>query len=419
VKLIQKPDNYLIFSLKQVSEKWGKLLGGKKQKIYLWVTHKKQTHMNISSHFDSGKIQVLDASDPQNIQLSIPKDSHSEHFQWFHFRVMGAQNQSLCMRITNAHEASYPEGYENYQTVASYDRENWFRVPSHYDDKELRIEHRPEYNSVYYAYFAPYTYQQHLDLVHQAQISPECELQSIGKTVEGRDIDLLVIGEADESKKSIWIIARQHPGESMAEWFMQGVIGRLLDPDDALSKSLLSKAVFYLVPNMNIDGSIAGNLRVNTKGINYNREWNNPSQENSPEVFHVRNLMDEYGCDLNLDIHGDETLPYNFISGIEGIPSFDERLKNLSKNFIQSWLAICPDFQDTHGYPKNEAGKGNLAICSKHIGERFKCLSLTIEMPFKDNNDLPDPDFGWSPERSILLGESVLQPIHQVVNHLR
>nr|WP_320120292.1 M14-type cytosolic carboxypeptidase [uncultured Marinifilum sp.] len=375
--------------------------------------------MNISANFDSGKIKVIKATNPQDIQLEIPNDTQSEHFQWFYFRLSGMQEQSVKMKIVNAHKASYPEGYEQYNTVASYDREHWFRVPSTYNGKELCIEHTPEYNSVYYAYFAPYTYEQHLDLVHNAQISQECELISIGKTIQGKDIDMLIIGEPDETKKKIWIIARQHPGESMAEWFMQGLIGKLLDEDDPVSRTLLKKAVFYIVPNMNIDGSIAGNLRVNTKGFNYNREWADPNIENSPEVFHVRNLMDEYGCDLNLDIHGDEALPYNFISGIEGIPSFDERLKNLTKNFINTWVATCPDFQDTHGYPKNEPGKGNLAICSKHIGERFKCLSLTIEMPFKDNNDLPEPECGWSPDRSILLGESVLQPILKVVDQLR
>ncbi|MGQ1909690.1 M14 family metallopeptidase [Marinifilum sp. RC60d5] len=375
--------------------------------------------MNISASFDSGKIKVIKATNPQDIQLEIPNDTNSEHFQWFYFRLSGMQEQSVKIKITNAHKASYPEGYEQYNTVASYDREHWFRIPSTYNGKELCIEHTPEYNSVYYAYFAPYTYEQHLDLVHNAQMSQECELVSIGKTIEGKDIDMLIVGEPDEEKKKIWIIARQHPGESMAEWFMQGLIGKLLDEDDPVSRTLLNKAVFYIVPNMNIDGSIAGNLRVNTKGFNYNREWAEPNIENSPEVFHVRNLMDEYGCDLNLDIHGDEALPYNFISGIEGIPSFDERLKNLTKNFINTWVATCPDFQNTHGYPKNKPGEGNLAICSKHIGERFKCLSLTIEMPFKDNNDLPEPECGWSPDRSILLGESVLQPILKVVDQLR
>ncbi|MCT4615356.1 MAG: M14-type cytosolic carboxypeptidase [Marinifilaceae bacterium] len=374
--------------------------------------------MKISSNFDSGKIQLVKAESPNDIQLIIPNDDLSEHFQWFYYRVSEVRDLSLRMRIMNAGKVSYPEGYENYHALASYDRETWFRVPTCFDGEELTIKHTPEFNVVYYAYFAPYTYEQHLNLVHKAQMSPECKISILGSTIQGRDIEMLTIGENSPEKKKIWLIARQHPGESMAEWFMQGAISRLIDENDPVSRMLLEKAVFYVVPNMNIDGSIAGNLRVNTKGVNYNREWADPSIENCPEVFYVRNKMDELGCDMNLDIHGDEALPYNFISGIEGIPSFDEKLKNLTETFINSWKISSPDFQDEHGYAKNNPGEANLAICSKHIGERFKCLSLTIEMPFKDNDNLPDFEFGWSAQRSILFGASVLHPILQVVDDL-
>ena len=41
--------------------------------------------MQIRSDFDSGNIQVLDASDPSRVRLAIRKDFASEHFQWFHF----------------------------------------------------------------------------------------------------------------------------------------------------------------------------------------------------------------------------------------------------------------------------------------------------------------------------------------------
>ena len=33
---------------------------------------------------------------------------------------------------------------------------------------------------------------------------------------------------------------------------------------------------------------------------------------------------------------------------------------------------------------------------------------MTLEMPFKDNDDLPCPDQGWSPERSMALGRDCL-----------
>ena len=42
----------------------------------------------------------------------------------------------------------------------------------------------------------------------------------------------------------------------MSEWFIEGFLERLLDPNDAVSRKLLEKAYFYVAPNMNIDGSI-------------------------------------------------------------------------------------------------------------------------------------------------------------------
>ena len=374
--------------------------------------------MHISSTFDAGNIEVVSAIDPQNIELKIRKDTNSDFLQWFYFRLQGAQGIDLKIEILNASECSYPEGWVDYQAVASYDRITWFRIPTLYDGEKLTFEFMPEYNSVFLAYFAPFSYDQHLDLLSAAQMSPNALLVNIGKTVQGRDLDMLVIGNEEDTKKRIWIIARQHPGESMAEWFIEGFLNRLLDDHDPVSKKLLQKAVFYVVPNVNPDGTILGNLRTNAAGTNLNREWGTPDPEKAPEVFHILNAMESAGVDFNLDIHGDEALPYNFISSIEGIPSYDAHLKLLDEKFSANWEKINPDFQTKHGYPKNEVGKANLNICAKAIGEKFKCLSMTIEMPFKDNADFPDEIFGWSPQRSMKLGASVLNPIMDIVDDL-
>ena len=55
---------------------------------------------------------------------------HADIRQWFYFRVQGARGQPLTMRFLNAGEATYAEGWQDYQAVACYDRENWFRVPT-------------------------------------------------------------------------------------------------------------------------------------------------------------------------------------------------------------------------------------------------------------------------------------------------
>jgi murein tripeptide amidase MpaA len=374
--------------------------------------------LTISSTFDAGNIEVIAADNPENIQLKIEKDTNSDFLQWFYFRLQGAKSLDCKLNIVNAGDAAYPEGWENYQARASYDRITWFQIPTSYNNGILSLDFIPEFDSIYFAYFAPFSYEQHLDLVNSAQQSWLCTLETIGETTQGRPIDFLRIGDDDTKKKNLWVIARQHPGETMAEWFMLGLIDRILDEEDAASVSLLEKANLYFIPNMNIDGSIQGNLRVNAKGVNLNREWAKPSIEDSPEVYFVKEKMKEIGMDFNLDVHGDEGLPYNFISGIEGIPSFDKKLKKLTDDFINNWKSISPDMQDDHGYPKNEPGKANLNICSKNLGEEFQCLSQTLEMPFKQNDNIPDEITGWSSERSIKLGESVVNVLLSIVDEL-
>ena len=64
----------------------------------------------------------------------------------------------------------------------------------------------PEYNSVYYAYFAPYSHQRHLEMIHKAQTSKQMVLENLGQTVEGRNIDLLVAGEIADSKPKFGLL---------------------------------------------------------------------------------------------------------------------------------------------------------------------------------------------------------------------
>ena len=107
-----------------------------------------------------------------------------------------------------------------------------------------------------------------------------------------------------------------------------------------------------------------------------------------------------------------EALPYNFIAGTEGIADWtDERDAELVA-FKRTWAALNPDFQDVHGYPRNQSGKANLTICSNNLAHSFGCLAMTLEMPFKDTLDTPRPFNGWSAERSMRLGASFVDAAH-------
>ncbi|MEZ8025716.1 M14 family metallopeptidase [Enterovibrio norvegicus] len=367
--------------------------------------------MKIFSNFESGNIQVVSADTPNDIQLTIPADNQTDIAQWFHFRLETTPQTPHSFKILNLSKSAYPEGWKDYDVVASYDRDEWFRIPAEFDGDTLSFTAIPECGSMYFAYFAPYSYDRHQDLIHSAQVHFACQLETLGQTLDGNDISMLTIGEPAEGKKNIWVIGRQHPGETMAEWFIEGLLLRLLDETDTVGRALIDNAVIRVVPNMNPDGAIRGHLRTNAIGVNLNREWETPSVENSPEVYYVRERMLETGVDMMLDIHGDEAIPYNFVAGSEGIPSYSKELEALENHFKQALLTITPEFQDEFGYDKDEPGKANLTLCSNWVGETFKCLSYTVEMPFKDHISQADELYGWSPERSAMFGHDMLAAI--------
>jgi murein tripeptide amidase MpaA len=374
------------------------------------------TALHISSAFDSGAIEVVSLEQPGDIRLHIRSDSASEFAQWFHFSLQGAAGVPVVLKFLNAGQCAYPKGWQNYSVVASHDRQHWFRVDTAFDGQVMTARTTPETQCMYFAYFEPYSWEQHLDLLATAATSPHVTQQHLGCTVQGRDMALLCLTDADSvtpraERKKVWVIARQHPGETMAEWLVEGLLERLLDTSDAVSRTLLQRCVFYVVPNMNPDGSVLGNLRTNAAGANLNREWQAPSLERSPEVFWVRQTMQQTGLDLCLDVHGDEGLPYVFVVGSEGTPGYSPRIAEREDVFKTAWASSCPDFQDAVNYGQSASGTANLTLATNWIAQNFGCVAFTIEMPFKDNANLPDPLVGWSGERSRKLGASVLQAL--------
>lgn len=377
---------------------------------------KPMSKLMISSNFDGGNIIVLDEKNPENIRLKIRPDNASDFFQWFYFRITGAANTQCRLLVENAKEAAFEGGWTDYKACASYDRETWFRIDTtDYVDGQLVINVTPELDSLYIAYFAPFSQERHADMVAEAIHHNDATLRILGQTVDGRDLDCISIGSGD---KPIWVTARQHPGETMAEWWIEGFLARLLDDDDPVARVMREKARFHIVPNMNPDGSFRGNLRTNAAGANLNREWGVGNIQSCPEVHYVTAAMNVDRPVMVMDVHGDEALPYNFIAGAEGIPGFTDKQETDLADFKVAYAAISPDFQTKHGYAVAAPGTSNMTYCTSFTASEYNCLSMTLEMPFKDNADLPDPIYGWSPERAARLGAASLDAMLAVIDQL-
>ena len=370
--------------------------------------------VHVGSAFDGGNIVVVGGGGAA-WDLEVARDHASEFLQWFYFRVSGAAGVPLTLRIGNAGATTYPRGWLDYSARVSTDRRRWRCADTTYDGQTLTIRHTPTTDSAWFAYFAPYTMERHHDLIARAAATPGVRARVIGRTLDGQDMDLIEIGDRGPA---IWLIARQHPGEPMTEWWMDGAIGRLIDAADPIGCALRARCRLFIVPNMNPDGSRRGHLRTNAGGVNLNRVWHAPVVATEPEVACVLGEMDASGVAFCLDVHGDEAIPHNFIAGFEGIPAATERQLGLYARYCDTLARITPEFQTRVGYGVAKPGTGNMTMATNAIAHRFQCPAFTLEMPFKDAMELPDPVYGWSAERSMALGRDCLAALLEMVGEL-
>lgn len=405
--------------------------------------------ITITGTGDSRNIVAINTDDPKNIQVEIRGDSHHpEDLQYFNFDFEGTPGEEYVLHITNAHAARYPNWNAHgvpFQTSVSYDEgKTWSYVTTTYDESVPKEERKltmsfrmPEGQSkMQLAFFPPYTYAQHLDLIEAAKAEAAKAdslwmVTSLGKTKEapkpkstwgfssrsrttlteeGRDISMITIGQPGPEKKNIVVIARQHPGEPQAEWYMDGLIRRL-QASMQEHTDLFDNVVLHLVPNMNPDGTFTGNLRTNGKGKDLNRQWQNPSIEESPEVYYLLKAMEAMGgVSLFMDVHSDEDIPRGaFLDlGHHNCVTADETVQAIEDAVLGAFLEN-PDTQDTLTYPKDKVREAsNLAFSNAYVAEHFKCPSIILEMPTKE----------WTVEKCQNLGADLLRVIRQTLTML-
>jgi hypothetical protein len=115
--------------------------------------------------------------------------------------------------------------------------------------------------------------------------------------------------------------------------------------------------------------------------------------------------MDETGVDFAMDVHGDEAIAANFLAGFEGI--LLEGGAASPVHAFDALVGLSPDFQTDRAIRSTGRARP-ISPYTAQLAERYGAVSIP-QMQFKDNGDLPDPVYGWSPERCRLLAA---QPRH-------
>jgi len=110
-----------------------------------------------------------------------------------------------------------------------------------------------------------------------------------------------------DDRQGIVLTARQHPGESLSSYMMQGVL-EFLTSENEEAQYMRQKCVFKIVPMLNPDGVIHGNYRASLAGSDLNRRWKAPKKRLHPTIYYVKKLIRDFQKNRTLqlfcDFHG-------------------------------------------------------------------------------------------------------------------
>lgn len=251
--------------------------------------------------------------------------------RWFYFLMTGVKGKEITLEIQNN---------DSKRPLYSYDGVNFIRFSREEVPQENGpITKRYATDSVYIAYFTPYTYSYLNERMAEWAQHSWVDTLNIGRSEAGRNMPLLVVTDKsvpDKTKKIIYIHGRVHPSESPASWHLDQMID-ILTGNTQYARELRQNALFYILPFANPDGVYAGMSRSNRNGINLEVNWADPEEVTAQEVKNMRAFLQQLTAkgkpvDLFLNMHSqtDPNLTYWIHTAESTSPAYYKELMLLA-----------------------------------------------------------------------------------------
>lgn len=313
--------------------------------------------------------------------------------RWFYFAMSGVKDKLLYLNF---------EDTDPLRPMYSYDNVTWERLAP-CEASFRRVSKRFERDTVYLAYYQPYTFSYLEERLDQWSGYDWVEIDSVGCSLEGRPIYLMHItdkGVDPSGKKRLWVHARQHPSESPASWLTDGFISALVE--DSPAGAALRRAIdAYIIPMTNPDGVVNGLSRSNVTGVNQEINFARTADSTCVEIQHIKRVLEELNdvrpFDVALNIHSQVANHASY---------WLHRAKGTSKDFLRREFVLADlttSFNDyikpedirfsnlADRYPEgwfwNNAGETTLAVTFE---TSYTCYSNYFEGEWLDSLNLRD-----------------------------
>jgi hypothetical protein len=238
----------------------------------------------IDTSFENASPLWYDVAPDGTIQLHLVYDheraSPNRAAGHVHFRIHARPGAKLTFEFKNIDNVwnGQPGSVagELKTMMVSEDGRTWKSVPTDpLPGNRVRLSVTMPDATLFVARVEPYRLSDLDRLMAAIRGNPLVDVTAIGKTVNGRDLEMICIGDP-RAPYRVFVRARAHPWEAGSSWVAQGLVERLLK-NDADSKKFLERYALYVLPMANKDGVARGGTRFNVMGKDLNRSWDKPA----------------------------------------------------------------------------------------------------------------------------------------------
>lgn len=250
--------------------------------------------MDIKYDYEGASIKVIENNKLENILYLSLKEENNAYSHYYNFFIENNENKEGTIYIKNMDKSPYYR--KEIKNIPYTKIDTWNRLDNSYinEKNELVIKINPKTKQE--ISLSPRYVQQDLsDFIKK--------IDNSNMAVNTEPIDEIIIGNT--KFPAIVLIARQHPGETLSSFFIEGVIKEILN-----SPEMIEKHCFIIYPIVNKNGVKNGDHRI-INGIDYNRSWN--KKDAPEEIKYIKEQLKKYKIDFFVDVHNDEITRKNYI----------------------------------------------------------------------------------------------------------
>jgi len=259
------------------------------QRLWTRPEQYRRPHLHFESRFESGNLKRAARLGETTYDLELSEDINTMgNTQWFYFAVdnmqAGVEYQFCIVNLLKA-ESLYNDGMQpiTYSTIAKETNgTGWVRAGENvcYFHNHLRISGKTLVNrtksdaasnfyrtlsfhytckhdgdTVYFAHCYPYTYtrlQKELDRLEHGENGVKILRSELCVTIAGNRVEVLFVCDPDvdaaalETRPSMLLVARVHPGETQGSFMVKGAMEFLIG-DDEDARYLRSQYKIYII----------------------------------------------------------------------------------------------------------------------------------------------------------------------------